>query len=281
MPIRFRYEEECAVSRALEGKVAVVIGAGACGPGWSNGKACAVAYARAGASVLAVDFMLDRAEETVRIISSEGNVAQPFRADATREQDVEAAMAYAVSTLGGIDIVHNNVGMGGAGGSAHETELAVWNHELSVSLTSAFLGVRTAIPHLRARGGGAIVNASSIAAVRFMKRGRVAYSVAKAGVETLTRVCAADYGPDNIRVNCIRIGFSDMPQEHQAYEAIGIRDEALAALLAETAQRVPLRHERTQPWGIASAAVFLASEAARDITGVILSVDGGLEVATL
>jgi len=114
-----------------------------------------------------------------------------------------------------------------------------------------------------------------------MKRGRVAYSVAKAGVETLTRVCAADYGPDNILVNCVRIGFSDTPQAHQAYQAIGIRDEALAALLAETAQRVPLRHERTQPWGIASTAVFLASEAARDITGVILSVDGGLEVATL
>src|SRR5271163_3829511 len=105
------------MSRALEGKVAVVMGAGACGQGWSNGKASAVAYARAGASVLAVDFMADRAEETVRIISSEGNVAHSFRADATREQDVEAAMAYAASTLGGIDIVHNNVGMGGAGGS--------------------------------------------------------------------------------------------------------------------------------------------------------------------
>jgi NAD(P)-dependent dehydrogenase (short-subunit alcohol dehydrogenase family) len=269
------------MSRALDGKVAVVLGAGACGPGWSNGNTSAVAYARAGASVLAVDYLHDRAEETVRIISSEGNLGRPFRADATCEQDVEAAMAYAVSAFGGIDIVHNNVGMGGAGGSAHETELSVWNHELAVSLTSTFLGVRTAIPHLRARGGGAIVNISSIAAVRFMKRGRVAYSVAKAGVETLTRVCAADYGPDNIRVNCIRIGFSDTPQAHQAYEAIGIRGEALTALLAQTAERVPLRHERTQPWGIASVAVFLASEAARDITGVVLGVDGGLEVATL
>jgi NAD(P)-dependent dehydrogenase (short-subunit alcohol dehydrogenase family) len=269
------------MSRALEGKVAVVMGAGACGPGWSNGKAAAVAYARAGASVLAVDFMADRAEATVSIISSEGNVARSFRADATREQEVEAAMACAVETFGGIDVVHNNVGMGGAGGSAHETQLAVWNHELMVSLTSTFLGVRAAIPHLRARGGGAIVNISSIAAVRFLKRGRVAYSVAKAGVETLTRVCAADYGPDNIRVNCIRIGFSDTPQAHQAYQAIGIRDEALTALLGQTAARVPLRHERTQPWGIASAAVFLASEAARDITGVVLNVDGGLEVATL
>ena len=269
------------MTRALAGKVAVVMGAGACGPGWSNGKASAVAYARAGAAVLAVDLMAGRAEETARVISSEENVARSFCADATREEDVERAMAYAASTFGGIDIVHNNVGMGGAGGSAHETGLAVWNHELAVSLTSTFLGVRAAIPHLRARGGGSIVNISSIAAVRFLKRGRVAYSVAKAGVETLTRVCAADYGPDNIRVNCIRIGFSDTPQAHQAYEAIGIRGEALAAMLAQTAARVPLRHERTQPWGIASAAVFLGSEAARDITGVVMSVDGGLEVATL
>jgi NAD(P)-dependent dehydrogenase (short-subunit alcohol dehydrogenase family) len=257
------------------------MGAGACGPGWSNGKTSAVAYARAGASVLAVDMMSDRAEETVRTIAGEGNVARSFRADATCEADVEAAMAYAVETLGGIDILHNNVGMGGAGGRAHETELAVWNHELAVSLTSAFLGVRAVVPHLRARGGGAILNISSIAAVRFLRMGRVAYSVAKAGVETLTRVCAADYGSDNIRVNCIRIGFSDTPQAHQAYEAIGIQGEALAALLAETAKRVPLRQERTQPWGIASAAVFLASQEARDITGVILSVDGGLDVAPL
>ena len=270
------------MSGRLAGKVAVVMGAGSSAPGWSNGKSAAAAYARAGAAVLAVDFDLERAQETAGIIVGEGRVADAIRADATNEKDVEAVMAYAVKTMGGIDIVHNNVGIGGAFGAAHQHTVEAWDKEMAVSLKSAFLGVRAAIPHLRARGGGAIINISSIAAVRFVKGSSgVAYSVAKAGVEALTRACALDYGPDNIRVNCIRIGFCDSPVARQAYAMSGLSQEKVAAMIANTRERIPLRHERAEPADIAAAAVFLASEEARQITGVILNVDGGLDVAPI
>jgi NAD(P)-dependent dehydrogenase (short-subunit alcohol dehydrogenase family) len=266
----------------LEGKVAIVMGAGSSAPGWSNGKACAAAYAREGAAVLCVDFDAGRAEEAAGVIAAEGHVARALRADATREDDVEAAVAYAVSEFGGLDIMHNNVGVGSDGGALHEHSVAAWDRELDVSLKSAFLGMRAAIPRLQARGGGAIVNISSIAAVRPLKRGSsVSYSAAKAGVEAMTRVAAADYGPENIRVNCIRIGFCDTPLVRGMYERAGIHGEALEAKMKEGGQTVPLRHERTQVWDVANAAVFLACDEARHITGVILNVDGGLDVAPI
>ena len=263
----------------LEGKVAVVIGAGSSGPGWSNGKAVAAAYAREGAAVLAVDFDHGRAEETARVITGEGHIARAMRADATSNTDIEAAMAHAVEKFGGIDIVHNNVGSGAGGAAFHEYSLADWDIEIAVSLKTAFLGMRAGIPHLLARGGGAIVNTSSIAAVRPLLRGKSpAYTAAKAGVEAMTRGAAAEYGPNNIRVNCIRIGFSDTPLVRGMYEKAGIRGEALEAKMKESGLSVPLRHERTKVWDVAAAAVFLASDEAGHITGVILNVDGGVDV---
>ena len=270
------------MKRRLEGKVAVVMGAGSRGEGLSYGKAVTIAYAREGASVLAVDINLESAEETARIVTEEGHLCRALRADATSAEDVEAAIAHAVETMGGLDILHNNVGVGGAKGAAHEMTADAWDNEMAVSLKSAFLGLRAAIPHLRARGGGSIINTSSIAAVRFLKgASTLAYSVAKAGVETLTRACALDYGPDNIRVNCIRIGFCDTPVSRLAYAREELSQDAIEALVAATRQRIPLRHERAQPWDIAAAAVFLASEEARQITGVILPVDGGLDIAPI
>jgi NAD(P)-dependent dehydrogenase (short-subunit alcohol dehydrogenase family) len=267
------------MGRRLEGKVAVVMGAGSSSPGWSNGKAVAVAYAREGASVVAADFDLQRAEETARVIADEGGVARAMRADATREAEVEAVMAAAVETFGGLDVVHNNVGMSYAGGSMYLPTTAEWDLEMSQTLKSAFLGCRAAIPHLRARGGGAIVNTSSIAATRALNRGSpIAYIVAKAGVEALTRGYAVEFGPDNIRVNCIRIGYCDTPHVRRGYEKAGIVGEELDARMAQDGLKIPLRGVRTTPWEVAAAAVFLASEEASHTTGVVLNVDGGLEI---
>jgi NAD(P)-dependent dehydrogenase (short-subunit alcohol dehydrogenase family) len=271
------------VSRRLEGKVAVVMGAGSSGPGWSNGKAVAAAYAREGAAVLAVDFDPERAEETAKVIVGEGHTARGFRADATRDDDVEAAMAYAVEQFGAIDVLHNNIGSAStAPQRVHEHSLEGWAREIDISLKTAFLGMRAAIPRMLARGGGAIVNTSSIAAVRPLSRGTIAsYAAAKAGVEAITRCAAADYGPDNIRVNCIRIGFCDTPLMRNIFLKAGVAPEDLDGVMRQTGRVVPLRNERTQVWDVAAAAVFLASDEARHITGVILNVDGGLDVAPI
>ena len=266
----------------LKGKVALVMGAGSSGGGWSNGKAVAAVYAREGASVLAVDFDFARAQEAAREIGADGLQILPFRCDVTHQEDVEAAVAEAVKAFGGLDILHNNVGVGSAGGPWDRTPLEAWRREIDVSLTSVFLGTKAAIPAFRARGGGAIVNTSSIAAIRPLNRGSSApYVAAKAGVEALTRQCAADYGPENIRANCIRIGFCDTPLVRGMYIKAGVTGEALEAKMKEGGAIVPLRHERTTVWDVANAAVFLASDEARHVTGVILNVDGGLDVAPL
>jgi NAD(P)-dependent dehydrogenase (short-subunit alcohol dehydrogenase family) len=271
------------VSGRLAGKVAVVIGAGSSGVGISNGRAVAIAYAREGAAVLAVDLNGASAEETARMISEAGGAARGFRADATRLDEVEAAMAFAAEAFGGIDIVHNNVGVASMEPAAIEDyAVEAWDREIAVTLKSAFLGMRAAFPRLRAQGGGVIVNTSSIAAVRSLTRGAaIAYTAAKGGVEAMTRQAAAEYGPQNIRVNCLRIGYADTPLIRNSFEAAGITGATLEERMREGGVGVPLRGERTSVWDVAAAAVFLASDEARHITGVILNVDGGLEVAPI
>ncbi|HVY85874.1 MAG TPA: SDR family oxidoreductase [Caulobacterales bacterium] len=265
----------------LKGKVALVIGAGAAAGGWSNGKAAAVAYARAGASVAAVDLDAARAGETVALIEREGGEAFPLLADATKGVDVAKAVEAAQKRFGRIDIVHNNVGVGGGFGAPDVLTEEGWKRELSVTLDSAFLGIKYGVPALRESGGGAIINISSTLAVRLMRKCYAAYTVAKAGVEALTRSCALAYGPENIRVNCIRIGFSETPLMLAGLERRGLSLEERERELAKSRAKVPLRHEHTTPWEIAAAAVFLASDEAKGVTGVVMNVDGGVELAPI
>jgi NAD(P)-dependent dehydrogenase (short-subunit alcohol dehydrogenase family) len=130
---------------------------------------------------------------------------------------------------------------------------------------------------MRRAGGGVIINISSLLAVRFLKMPSVGYSAAKAGVEAMTRACAAAYGRDNIRVNCIRIGFAETPLVELGLAARGLTGERREQEMAKSRAKVPLRGEHTNPFDVGATAVFLASDEARHITGVVLSVDGGLE----
>jgi len=265
----------------LDGKVVALMGAGSITPGWSNGKAAAVAYSRAGATVLCVDWDIDRAEETVSVIESEGGKALALRADATREADVQAIVDEAVAQFGRLDVMHNNVGVGGSYGTPEDITPETWDRELAQNLTSAYLGIRCVVPVMRKQGGGVITNTSSVLAVRFLRSPNVAYTAAKAAVEAMTRTCAAAYGRDNIRVNCIRIGFAETPLLQLGVDMRDLPADQAEAELAKSRRKVPLRGEHTDPFDIAGAAVFLASDDARGVTGVVLGVDGGLECAPI
>ncbi len=264
---------------ALADRVAVVVGAGSIGEGIGNGKASAIAYARAGAAVACIDFHLDRAAETVAMITAEGGAAVALQADATDEASVQAAIDETVARFGRLDVMHNNVGVGGTSGLPDQIEPAAWAREIDQNLTSAYLGIRCAVPQLRRQGGGSILNISSLLAVRFLRRPTSGYTASKAAVEALTRSCAAGYGRDNIRVNCIRIGFSETPLVLAGLQRLP--DEAKQREMDKSRAKVPLRGEHTDPFDVAAAAVFLASDAAKHITGTVLDVEGGLSTAPI
>src|SRR5271166_5642004 len=188
----------------FEGKVAIVTGGGAIDDGIGNGRAAAILLARAGARVLVVDLDGARAERTVAMVSDEGGVAAAFVADVTDEQQAKAMVAAALERFGRLDCLDNNVGIGGRG-SVVDMAPDNWRRVMQVNVDSMFLASRHAIPAMKeTAGGGAIVNVSSISALR--PRGLTAYSTSKGALIALTRAMAVDHGPDGIRVNCVAPG---------------------------------------------------------------------------
>ena len=252
----------------LEGKVAIVTGAGASGEVMGNGKATAILFAREGAKVLLVDNQKDRAAQTLDTITSEGGEASVFTADVSRADDCEAMVQATVQQYGRLDILHNNVGIGGSGTVLEVTE-EDWDRVMTVNVKSMMLTSKFAIPQMvSSGGGGSIVNISSISAVR--PRGLTAYSVSKGGVIALTQAMAIDHAPDGVRVNCIMPGpvYTSMVARNMTEERRETRREAS-----------PLGVEGSG-WDIGYAGLFLASDEARWITGVILPVDGGVTIAS-
>jgi NAD(P)-dependent dehydrogenase (short-subunit alcohol dehydrogenase family) len=252
------------MGKRLEGKVAIATGAGAAGEGIGNGRAAAILFAREGAKVLLVDRKRELAAATQTMIAAEGGEAVAFEADVTRSDDCRAMVEAAVGRWGKLDILQNNVGIGGAG-RAPDVDEALWDRVLRVNVTSMMLSAKHAIPAMIASGGGAIVNISSIAALR--PRGLTPYATSKGAVEALTRGLAADHARDGIRVNCIEPGPVFTPMVYAA----GMSDE-----MRERRRRAsPLGIEGTG-WDIAHASLFLVTDEARYITGVVLPVDGGV-----
>ncbi len=247
----------------LEGKVAIVTGAGSRGPGTGNGKATAVLFAREGARVLLVDRVPERAEETRAAISAEGGEASVFTADVTAEEDCRAMVAAAVARYGRLDILQNNVGIESRG-SVVDMELDDWDRVMAVNLKSIVLTGRFAIPQMVASGGGSIINISSTAALR--PRVMAAYSTSKGAVIALTQSMAVTHGRDNVRVNCILPGTVYTPMV-----AGGMSDELRRRRRLATALET-----EGNAWDVGWAAVFLASDEARWITGIVLPVEAGL-----
>jgi len=254
----------------LEGKVAIVTGAGSSGPGVGTGKATSILFAREGAKVLLVDRVARHAEETLATIHEEGGEASVFEADVTKAADCQVMAEAAVERYGGLHVLFNNVGIRGSG-SVVDVREEDWDRVLEVNLKSMMLTSKYAIPRMVQGGGGSIINVSSIAGLRAGSGGAsIPYSASKGGVIALTTSMAVHHGRDNIRVNCIAPGhiYTPMVAVDMPEETRDLRRRA-----------GPLGTEGTA-WDIAWAALFLASDESRWISGVVLPVDAGLLATT-
>ena len=257
----------------LKGKVAIVFGAGSIGPGWGNGKATAVAYAREGARVYAVDRNPAAAEETVGIIRAENGAAESMVADVTDSDAVARAVDGCIGRFGRIDILHNNVGMASIGGPVEMSE-TVWDASMRLNIGSLFLTCKHVLPIMEAQNAGAIVNVSSIASIRWLGSAYISYSASKAAVNQFTQAIALQYARKGIRANAILPGMMHTPHIHQAIAGqYASAEEMIAARDAST----PMGRQGTG-WDVARAAAFLASDEADYITGQCLAVDGGQSV---
>jgi NAD(P)-dependent dehydrogenase (short-subunit alcohol dehydrogenase family) len=260
------------MSDRLKGKVAIVVGAGQTpGETMGNGRASALLYAREGAKVLLVDRRLESAQDTCEMITKEGGEAIALQADATRSEDCTKMAEACVQRFGRIDILHNNVGIGDGDGGITQLEEEVWDRILAVNMKSVLFPCKHVLPVMRGQRSGAILNISSIAAVCTV--GILAYKTSKAGVNAITQQLALANAKHGIRVNAIMPGLMDTPMAIEGIsKARGISKEQLRA---ERDAQVPLGAKMGTGWDIAYAALFLVSDEARFITGVILPVDGG------
>jgi NAD(P)-dependent dehydrogenase (short-subunit alcohol dehydrogenase family) len=259
----------------LGGKTAMVVGAGSIGPGWGNGKATAVTFAREGAQVFCVDRNSAAAQETVDIIASEGGKATAFTADASRAAEVEAMVAACLKTYGRIDVLDNNVGIAEMG-SVVEVAEAEWDRVFAVNLKSAFLAMKHVIPVMAGQGGGSIINISSIASIRHLGISYVSYGASKAAMNQMTRTTAVEFAARHVRVNTILPGLMKTPMvEHSAGLAASYAKGDVEAMWRARDAQVPMGH-MGEAWDVANAALFLASDESRYITGIELVVDGGV-----
>jgi len=259
----------------LEGKVALITGAGCVGPGWGNGRAAAVLFAEEGAKIFAVDRSEAPMAETLeRIKESKGTVAT-HTCDVTDSGAVRGMIEACRAKFGRVDILVNNVGGSAAGGPVEMSE-EVWDAQIDLNLKSVFLGCKHALPVMVDQGAGVIINTSSTSGIRWTGAAQVAYAATKAAVIQMSRVIAVQYASKGIRVNTVIPGQMHTPM----VEARLAKQRAggdVQALLAQRQKRIP-QGFMGDGRDTARAALFLASDEARFITGAEIVVDGGMSV---
>lgn len=257
----------------LQDKVAIITGAGCVGPGWGNGRAAAVIFAQEGARIFAVDKHAAPMDETITRIGEFGGTVETHLADVTDSASVQAMVAACIAAYGRVDILVNNVGGSAPGGPAEMTEEA-WHGQVSYNLDSVFLTCKYVIPHMQAQGGGAIVNTSSTSGIRWTGAAQVGYAATKSAVIQMTRVIAVQYAKQGIRANTVIPGqmHTPMVEARLAKQRVG---GDIETLLKQRVARIPLGF-MGDGRDTARAALFLASDEARFVTGTEIIVDGGM-----
>ena len=266
-------EGNTTMGKRLKDKIALVTGAGSSGPGWGNGKATAVLFAREGAQVCAIDINRQAAEETAGIIREEGGECLVEQVDVTKEEQVAAVVQKCVDTWGRVDILHNNVGILEVGGPVDASQES-WDRVVAVNLTSMFLTCKYVLPVMESQGSGAIVNISSVTGIRYIGIPYISYSVTKGAILQLTQSVALEYAEKGIRANSILPGLMNTPMIIEPLKDAYAGGD-IEKMLKMRDDQVPMK-TMGNAWDVAHAALFLASDEARYITGTQLIVDGGL-----
>jgi len=254
----------------MAGKVVIVTGAGSVGPGIGNGRAAAIVYAREGGRVMLVDLDVNAAEVTRGMVTAEGGESFTFRADVSDARDCRRVVDACIERWGRVDVLHNNVGIELPGGLATTTE-EMWDRTLAVNLKSVFLLCKEVVPHMERQGGGAIVNISSINAIRTLPALSLPYAVSKAGMNAFTRDVAVEYAAKGIRVNAVLPGMMATPF------VVGALTEAyggdIEAMMRKRDAFCPTG-KQGEGWDVAHLSLFLASDEAKYVTGALVIVDG-------
>ena len=250
----------------LSGKLSLVTGAG-CG----FGRVICAALAEHGSDVVCADINEDWARETARLLEKEGIKALAFRADVSHPEDVRRMFKKTEEEFGKLDILVNNAGVTTRGARLHEMPYEYWDKVIRIDLTGVFFCMQEGIKLMLAQKRGSIINISSAAALSAVLPYRSHYSVAKAGVISLTKVAAKEYGPDGIRVNAIAPG---MFVGTRLGESAGSTKEQAKELVAKVSSETPLRRV-AEPSEIKGLATYLASDASSYVTGSVFVIDGG------
>lgn len=262
------------MTERLKGKTCLLMGGGSSSAEGvlSNGQAVALTFAREGARVAVVDMNLTAAEDTVRQIREAGGDAFAARADVSKHSDIKDVVAQTLSKYGRIDILYNNVGIEVRGGVVDASEES-WDLVHDVNIKSVFLACKEVVPQMRKQGGGVILNVSSTASLRWTTVEYISYSSSKAALNHMTRVMARQHAPENIRCNAILPGMIDTPHVRVLFK--DKTPQEMASIIDDRNRRCPMGRQGTS-WEVANAALFLASDEASYVSGVLFPVDGAL-----
>jgi NAD(P)-dependent dehydrogenase (short-subunit alcohol dehydrogenase family) len=261
------------MANRLQGKIALITGAGSVGPGWGNGRAMTVRFAQEGAQVYAADIDQARLDETLTYAGDDVAQIKTGIVDVMQSASIEKMVQDCIEKFGRIDILVNNVGGSAKGGPVEMSE-EVWDTQVDYNLKSVFLTCKYALPHMIAQGSGAIINMASTSGTRWTGSAQIAYAATKAGIIQFSKVLAVQYAKQSIRVNTIVPGqlHTPMVETRLAKQRTG---GDVSAILEQRQARIPLPF-MGDGMDTANAAVFLASDEARFITGTEIVVDGGM-----